>query len=185
MEFLTDLWLPILVSGVFVFIASSVIHMALPIHKGDYQKLSSEDAVLDAMRKNGVSPGDYMFPCASSMKEMGSPEMMAKFSQGPVGYMTVLPNGPPAIGKSLFQWFVFTLVVSLFTAYLGSHALDADADPRAIFRITGTVAVLGYAVGNVPSSIWKGQSWVVTAKFLFDGLVYGVVTGATFAWLWA
>jgi hypothetical protein len=76
MAFLTELWLPILLSTVFVFIVSSVIHMALPIHKGDYKKLANEDAVLESLRANGVEAGCYMFPCAGSMKEWGSPEML-------------------------------------------------------------------------------------------------------------
>ena len=39
---LMDLWLPILLSAVFVFVASSIIHMAIPIHKGDYKRLPGE-----------------------------------------------------------------------------------------------------------------------------------------------
>ena len=53
-----------------------------------------------------------------------------------------------------------------------------------VFRLTGTAAFLGYALTNVTNSIWKGVSWGVTAKFLFDGLVYALVTAATFGWLW-
>ena len=68
MEFLTELWLPIVLAAVFVFIASSVIHMVLPIHKSDVKKMKNEDQVLEAMRANGVEPGNYMFPCAASMK---------------------------------------------------------------------------------------------------------------------
>ena len=41
------LWLPILLSAVIVFVASSIIHMALPIHKSDYRKLPDEAKVLD------------------------------------------------------------------------------------------------------------------------------------------
>jgi hypothetical protein len=40
------LWLPILLSSVFVFLASSVIHMASPWHKSDYPKLPNEDKVI-------------------------------------------------------------------------------------------------------------------------------------------
>lgn len=50
--------------------------------------------------------------------------------------------------------------------------------------MTGTVAVLAYAVTYIPDSIWKGLSWGVTAKFMFDGLIYGLVTAGTFGWLW-
>ena len=184
LSFITELWLAILVAAVFVFIASSVLHMVLPIHKGDHTKLPNETEVLDAMRAAGVKPASYMFPCPASMKDMASPEMTAKYEQGPVGYLTVLPSGSPSIGKSLLQWFVFSIVVGAFVAYVARLALAPGADSMLVFRITATVATLGYAMAEVPNSIWKGVSWTTTAKFLFDGLIYGVVTGAAFYWLW-
>jgi len=184
MEFLPALWLPILLSAVFVFVASSVLHMVLPIHRSDHRKLPGEDAVRDALRAQAIPPGQYMFPCAESMKAMGSPEMIAKFEEGPVGLMTVLPNGPVNMGKPLLQWFLFSILVSVFCGYLGYVALGPGAHYLAVFRITGTVAVLAYAVSHVPDSIWKGLSWSITAKFVFDGVVYGLVTAGTFGWLW-
>ncbi|MEM7233384.1 MAG: hypothetical protein AAF517_14495, partial [Planctomycetota bacterium] len=75
---LLELWMPILVSAVFVFIISSIIHMCLPIHKGDSVPLPGEEAILEAMRANNITPGDYMFPGAQSMQEMGTPEMLEK-----------------------------------------------------------------------------------------------------------
>jgi hypothetical protein len=184
MGFLSELWLPILLSAVFVFVASSVLHMALPIHKGDYRKLPGEDAVLAELRKQGVSPGDYMLPCAGSMKDMGSPEMIEKFKRGPVGILTVMPSGPPNIGKNLLQWFLYCLLVGVFVAYVARLGLGAGAAYLLVFRTTGAVAVLGYAAVHIVNSIWKGQRWGVTTKFLFDGVVYGLLTAGTFGWLW-
>jgi len=181
---LSDLWLPILASAVFVFVASSILHMVIPIHKGDYKKLPGEDKLLEAMRGERLEPGTYMFPCPESMKAMGSPEMLAKYGQGPVGFMTVISNGPPAMGKNLTQWFIYTLVIGVFVAYLGALALGRGVEYGVVFRFTGTAAILGYALAAVPESIWKGQRWGVTLTFIFDGLVYGLVTGATFAGLW-
>ena len=40
---LTALWLPILISAVIVFIASSIMHMVLPHHKSDYRKVPDEE----------------------------------------------------------------------------------------------------------------------------------------------
>ena len=77
---LAELWLPVLLSAVFVFVVSSIIHMVLPIHKGDFKKLSGEDEVLQVMRAQGLAPGSYMFPCPGSMEEMGTPEMMEKYN---------------------------------------------------------------------------------------------------------
>lgn len=184
MEFLTELWLPILLSAVLVFVVSSIIHMALPIHKGDCRKLKNEDAVLEAMRANGVEPGAYMFPCAGSMKEMGSPEMVEKRNRGPVGWLTVAPPGGCNIGKSLVWWFVYCLIIGVLVAYLGWHALGAGASYLAVFRVVGCAAILGYGIGHFHDSVWKGASWGTTAKFIFDGVVYGLVTAGTFGWLW-
>ncbi len=181
---LSQLWLPILLSAVFVFLASSVIHMLLPLHKGDLGKLPGEGEVLAAMRAQGVSPGDYMFPCPDSMKDMGSAEMKAKYAQGPVGFLVVLPPGGAGVGKSLVQWFLYTLLVGFCLAYLGSLVLPAGLGYPKVFRFIGSAAILVYAVAVIPDSIWKGHSWKNTCKFVFDGVVYGLVTAGTFGWLW-
>ena len=181
---LTELWMPILVSAVFVFVVSSILHMVIQIHNNDFKKLPNEDKVLEAMRSAGVGKGSYMFPCPESVKEMGTPEMVEKYERGPVGHMTVCPNGPPAMGKSLIQWFVYSVLVGVFVAYVAMLGLARGADFMVVFRMAGTVAVLAYASVAIPDSIWKGQCWGVTAKFVFDGVLYGLVTGATFGWLW-
>ena len=184
MEFLTDLWLPILLSAVFVFVVSSILHMVIPIHRSDYRELPGEQKVLAEMRSQSVPPGEYVFPCPGSMKDMGSPEMLAKYNQGPVGFLTVLPSGPPAMGKSLVIWFLYSVLIGVFVAYVADLGLSRGAAYLAVFRMTGTVAVLAYGVTYIPNSIWKGGRWSTTLKFLFDGLVYGLVTGGTFGWLW-
>ena len=74
MTALTTLWLPILVSAVIVFIASSIIHMLPLWHKNDYPALPNQDAVMDALRPLAIPPGDYMLPRAANMKEMRTPE---------------------------------------------------------------------------------------------------------------
>jgi hypothetical protein len=56
------LWLPILISAVIVFIASSIIHMASPWHKNDYPRLANEDAFRAAVGPLDLPPGDYMIP---------------------------------------------------------------------------------------------------------------------------
>ena len=115
---------------------------------------------------------------------MGTPEMQEKYKQGPVGFMTLLPPGVPTDGQDLVQWFLFSVLISVFVAYLTRLALNPGADYMAVFRVAGTVAVLGYALTDIPNSIWKGASWSSTAKFIFDGIVYGLLTAGTFAWQW-
>lgn len=184
MEFLTALWLPILLSAVFVFIVSSVVHMALPHHKADYKPLPGEDEILAAMRAESVPPGDYRFPFCNSMQELQSEEMLKKFNEGPVGVTTILPNGPMPMGKSLLFWFLYTLLISVFVAYLTNLAHVAGAESMPVFRTAGTVAVLAYATASIPESIWKGQSWGTTSRFAFDGILYGLATGIAFGWFW-
>lgn len=181
---LTSLWLPILASAVFVFLASWILHMLLPLHRGDYKKLPNEEAVLQAMRTAGVAPGNYAFPHCAGPKEMGSPETVEKFKQGPVGMLNVLPSGPPAMGKHLTLWFLFCVVISVFAAYLAGRTLSEGAQYLAVFRVAGTVAFVGYGASQLSDSIWKGQAWGTTCKHIFDGLIYALLTAGVFGWLW-
>jgi len=54
---LANLWLPVLLSAVIVFFASSIIHMVLPYHRSDYKKLPDEDNVRAALRAAGLGRG--------------------------------------------------------------------------------------------------------------------------------
>ena len=76
---------------------------------------------------------------------------------------------------------LYCVLISIFAAYFTSFVNPESA--TAAFRLTGTVAVLGYAVTSISNSIWKGLAWTTTAKFMLDGVIYGLVTGAVFAWL--
>ena len=89
---LTQLWLPILLSAVFVFIASSIIHMFSPWHKGDYLTVPNQDRVMDALRPFAIPAGDYMLPHPASAAEMKSPEFAEKLKRGPVVIMTPVPS---------------------------------------------------------------------------------------------
>src|SRR4029079_17239626 len=104
--------------------------------------------------------------------------------KGPVGSILIRAPGPMSIGKSLVQWFLYTILIGIFTAYLGSHALPRGADYLRVFQVTGAAAVAMYAFSNITNSIWKGVSWGVTTKFIVDGIIYGLVTAGTFGWLW-
>ncbi|GAB4173897.1 MAG: hypothetical protein Kow0020_09230 [Wenzhouxiangellaceae bacterium] len=70
---LLDLWLPIVVATVLVFVASSVIHMVLGWHNNDLKPVPDEGRVMDALRAAGVSPGRYMFPHCSDYKDKATP----------------------------------------------------------------------------------------------------------------
>ena len=181
---LAMLWLPILLSSVFVFLVSSVIHMAPLWHKNDFAKMPNEDKVMDALRPFGIPPGDYMVPRPSSRQDMCSPEFVAKMEKGPVMMVTVMPSGPFGMAKNLVLWFLFCVVVTLFAAYVAAHALPIGASPRHVIRFPGLTAFIGYAVALWPMSIWYRRAWSTTIKATVDGFIYSVITAATFAWLW-
>ncbi len=181
---LAALWLPILLSAVLVFVASSIIHMMLPWHRADYPKVPNQDQVMDALRPLNIPPGDYMVPRADDPKEMRTPEFMAKLERGPVVVMTVLPTGKFTMGKNLFQWFIYSVVVSLFAAYIASRALAPGAEYQEAFRFAGATAFIGYALALWQMSIWYKRSWGTTIRATVDGLIYGLLTGGVFGWLW-
>ena len=181
---LVSLWLPILLSAVAVFVASSIIHMVLKYHNSDYSKMPGEDNVLAAMGGEKVGPGHYYLPHCVDPKEMGNPDVKAKFEKGPVAFVTVLPSGIPSMGKALVGWFIFCLAIGVFAAYLAGRTFGPGTDYLAVFRVVGTVAFLGYAGSAATESIWKGLPWSISIKHMVDGLIYGLLTGGVFGWLW-
>jgi len=178
------LWMPILLSSVLVFIASSLIHMFLPWHRSDYPPVPGEARLMDAVRPLAIPPGDYMVPRASSRQEMGSPEFTEKLKKGPVMVITVMPNGPWNMGRNLGLWFAYILVVGVFAAYVAGRALPRGAEYLHVFRFAGTTAFCCYAMALPQMSIWYRRSWSTTIKTLVDGLIYGLLTAGTFGWLW-
>ena len=184
MSILAALWQPIVLSAVLVFVLSAIIHMVLKYHNSDYTRLPNEDAVRAALRSGNPAPRQYIFPYAAEMKEMGSPEVQQKFVEGPVGVLYLRRPGPPTMGPALAQWFLFTLWVSLLVAYVAARTLPPGTTYLDVFCTVGPVAFLAYAAGVLPASIWMGKPWAVTAKEMFDGLLYALVTAGTFGWLW-
>lgn len=181
----SELLLPIAVSAVFVFIASSIIHMVLKWHNPDYKKFSNEDEVRAAIRRGSPAPGEYMIPHCTHGKDAQSPEAAKKFAEGPIGSMYIRPNGQIQLGPFLMKWVLYTLVVSALVAYIAQFTFEGrNPDYKEVFRLVGTTAWLAYAWGSPSDSIWKGKPWSATFRYLVDGLVYALVTAGTFGWLW-
>ncbi|HUL45306.1 MAG TPA: hypothetical protein VLY03_13210 [Bacteroidota bacterium] len=181
---LSLLWLPILLSSVVVFIASSIIHMLIPWHKGDYPKLPNEDKILDALRGQNIPDGDYMMPCAGTREEMRSPGFAEKIKKGPVVMMTIWKGGDMGMGRSLVLWFIYTVIVGFFAGYVAGRALPAGSEYLQVFRFVGTTAFLGYSLALLQLSIWYRRSWTITIKSIIDGLIYALLSAGIFGWLW-
>ncbi len=98
--------------------------------------------------------------------------------------LTVMPNGPFNMGRNLALWFLYSLVVGLFAAYVASRALAAGTDYLRVFQLTGATAFIGYSAALWQMSIWYRRSWTITLKSTVDGLIYALLTAGTFGWLW-
>ncbi|MEX2270651.1 MAG: hypothetical protein WD690_04240 [Vicinamibacterales bacterium] len=182
---LSSLAIPIVLSAVFVFLASFVLHMAIEQwHKGDLDRLPDEDRVMDALRPFNLRPGNYAMPLPHGLAEMKSPGFVEKMKKGPVAFITVAEPGPPTMGKQLVLWFLYSIVVSIFAAYIASRALGYGADYLDVFRFAGTTAFAGYSLALMHESIWWRRKWSATIKSMIDGLIYALLTAGTLGWLW-
>jgi len=178
-----SLWMPILLSAVLVFIASAILHMMLPVHKSDWRKIEKEDEFLDKLRAIGITPGDYMVPCGGGYDAMKDPVFVEKYKRGPIALMTIVPGGT-GMGKSLALWFLFTILVGVFSAYLTGRAFGPGTPYLTVFRYVGTTAFLGYALALLHDSIWYHRKWSTTIKHQIDGLIYALLSAGVFGWLW-
>lgn len=178
----SDLLVPILLSAVLVFIASSLIHAVLKLHNSEYHKLSNEEDVRNVLRKSGAAPGMYITPHCHEGKM--TPEWQQKFVDGPNTVIFVRPNGEVKMGPFLAKWFAYTIVVSFIAAYVARAALHPGASYLEVFRFAGVTAWLAYAWQGPADSIWTGKPWRATLGAMLDGLVYAGLTAGAFGWLW-
>ena len=179
--YLSQLWLPILVSAVFVFIASNLLWMVLSFwHRADYKKLPDEATVLGGLKS--AASGQYMAPSINWSK--ATAEEKEAFQKGPMALLLVRNPNSFSMGGALTVYFIYCLVISVLVAYVCGVTLAAGTHYLRVFRVAGTAAILAYSFRGVPDSIWYGKPWSVTFKEFIDGVVYGLLTAGTFGWLW-
>jgi hypothetical protein len=185
MELLLPLWLPILLSAGAVWIVSTIFGMPFLHHKNDWIGLPSaeEDAFMDAVRRIGIKPGNYLFPDFRDPKTMKSEKVEKALKDGPVGHLSVW-RVPLTMGDKLAGTLVVYLVVSTLIAYLTRVAIPGVAPFAKVFQVAGTAGVLAYSFSFVPSALWFGASKRTIVVSVLDGVVYGVITGGVFAWRW-
>ena len=177
-----ELWLPILLSGVGVFLGSMLAWMVLPHHRRDYGPLPEEERAREVLAD--VPPGQYNIPNLPSRKSMEEPEFRTKLEEGPLVFLTVAPPGVPRPGPTMARWLLFTIGVAGVVGVVASRGLPAAAPSWRIFQVTAIVTWATHGLGVIQEVIWFGRPWSVAAKQTADGLLYGVITGAIFVWLW-
>jgi hypothetical protein len=191
MEFLTHLWLPIVVSAAAVWVASALAWMAIGHHKKDWKQVPNEDEFIETVQRMGIGPGNYGFPEFRRCQGMSKDEKMAlweEMQKRPMGLLRVW--GPISMGRNMLLTLVVFLVVSVLIGYLGwstlGHAPGAEGRPdfAKVMQVLGTAGILAYCFAGLPNDIWFQRSAREVATSLIDGVVFGLITGAVFGWLW-
>jgi hypothetical protein len=179
---LLDLWLPILVAALIVQFASTIIHMALPFwHNADYGRTGNDGPFVEAMRS--LRSGLYLIPAMP--REKPSEEWKAEWSKGPSAIMYLRNPASFAFGKTLTIYFLYCILSAVFVAYIAGQTLPRGTDYLRVMQIAGATGTIFWAFGNnVSDAIWYGKPWRSTIKYAIDGLIYGLLMGGVFGWLW-
>lgn len=178
---ITSLWLPILLSAVFVFVAAALAWMVLPHHKNEWKGLSNEEAARAALK--GLAPGQYVLPYATR-EGMQDPAYQKKRDEGPNAWLTVLPSGTRGMGPQMAASVVYYLAVGVLVAYVAGRTLAPGTSYLQVFRVVGSVSWAAYGWGVISDGIWFGKPWRSVATQMGDALLYALLTAGTFGWLW-
>ena len=182
MEFLIDLWLPILIGTFVLFMLSFIFWAVLPHHFGDHKKVPNEDALMDFLRSQNIPAGNYIYPCPDKASEQHSKENVEKYTTGPRGLLDVyeMPNMPLNMAKTIGYFFVSVTTIGYIT-HVACQPGAAEVDFMRVFRVAGTISILTYATSNVLHRVWfRKRVWTE----ILDGVVYGLVLGLIFASFW-
>ncbi len=187
MDFITALWLPILVSAVAVFVACAVGWMVIGHHNKDYKTFPKAEELVGHLKAWNAPHGSYMFPTAC---EGGTAEERKKARErmfkDPTGLIVIMR--PANMGLNMLATFSVNVLVSVLIAYVGwntlAHGPGAGASFGQVFQVLGTVGVLAYTASSIPNGIWYQMPRRAMLMNFIDGVVSGLMTGAIFSAMW-
>jgi len=160
--------------------ASFLAWVVLPHHRPDWKKLQIEDEFQEFITKNGIGPGQYMFPCYENPEDMQSQEFKDKMEKGPWGTMIVWKECPN-MGKNIALTILFFFVVNFILAYIGTIAYEAGAPFMKVFRLISTAGILAFSAAGIQNAIWFRRRILMD---VLDGVVYGILSGLILAGFW-
>lgn len=186
MDFLTELWAPIVLSAVIAWIVSAIIWTVAPHRKAEWSGVTDEERFLGTIRSMSLGAGYYMFPFCGDAAQMKDEAFKKRWNEGPIGVLHVWSHRR-SMGACMIGSFVFNLVASVFIAYIAWNSLDGRAglDYLKVFQITGATAFMAYSFALIPGGIWFGKPIRSMVYDVVEGLVIGLLTGGVFGWLWA
>lgn len=167
-----DLWLPILLAGLAVHIASTIAWTALPHHKPEWTPLPNEDATLKRLSELGIPAGQYMFPhhgASVEAQKLGCTGFLVKWAQ------------PASMGQNILFTLLYFLFISFTLGYLASIVLPIGAEFKQVFRFVGTAGLLAYCGAINPHAIWFRRK---VAMEYVDGVVFALIAAAVFGYFW-
>jgi hypothetical protein len=177
------LWLPIVLSAVVVWIVATMAWVVLPHHKKDYIGLDDENGFMEYVKRSGIEPGNYLFPDFRDPQVMKSERIDKVMKEGPVGHLSVWPT-PLSMGSKMVTTFFVYLAVSILIAYLTRVAIPGAASFGRVFQVAATAGILAYSFSSIPNAIWFGSYKRTIVATLVDGVLFGAIIGAIFAWRW-
>jgi hypothetical protein len=214
MDFLTHLWLPILLSGVAVWFASALAWMAIGHHKKDRDPIpgaslphGGEQELMDTITRLNLAPGNYGFPDFNQHDHLPRKARMEKlkalYDRRPYGLLRVW--GEMNMGGNMLLTFLFSLFTSAVIAYLGWATLPhgsttlnttivgsggtithttITATFAHVFQVIGTAGILAYCFASFPGDVWFQKKKRAMLMDAIDGIIFGLITAAIFAYFW-
>lgn len=179
---LLELWLPIVLGALAMFLLSFVFWMLMKHHYGDFRALPQEDGLVEAL--DGAPAGQFRFPWCGTPEEMADPAFQERYNNGPKGFVVVLPRGPFAMGAGLGKTLLFCLVVTAAVGYVATIGLTRESAGMDVLRLTSTVTWLTACGAHGWSVIWMGRDRGQTLRDVLDSLGYGLAVGALFMQFW-
>jgi hypothetical protein len=171
-----------LAAGAAGFVCSFILWAATPFHRGEWTPVKDDGPLTGAVRSLHRSPGSCLSPWAATDAESRSPEFRRRFDEGPAGILVVFRRAN--MGANLLLTLLSFTVAATLVAYLGAFTLPKGDSSMRVFRVLGTAGVLSHTFAFLPDDIWFQATPRSVVTRLVDSLVYGLATGAVFAWLW-
>lgn len=181
---LLSLWLPILVSTVFVFILGFFLYMVLPHHRTDFERIEEEERFSVELQNHKLKKGLYSFPYAASPVDTKDPEYQKRVETGPVGLLIIGPNEVSPSRKQLAIHLLYIAVLTAIVAYIAGQALGPGTEYLKVFQIVGATSFVAFAGGCFVLPIWFHFGWSMVLKTAADSAVFSLATAGIFAWLW-
>ena len=76
------------------------------------------------------------------------------------------------------------LTARMAVAYITGRTHSPGAPFGEVFCVAATVSFCCYVVALWQNWIWWGQSTRFTITYSLDGIIFALITGATFGWRW-